>query len=401
MSSAVNEFVELLTQALQSEQFVKLHLQPGKNPPHADWQTTTKQTWSITIVKNTLHIQRKWHTATQEQCHNSLPSQAIDLLAEYFALGCISNATLLTTLAQTQLKLNKKNTWWLHTSSLAKPISNHIQPHNTHKNYLLNLQAPYLADLGITHNQHKLVPAMAHKWKQMNKFVELCAHAIGECKAFEVGQPLSIADFGSGKGYLTFALHDYLQQQGYQASVTGVELRANLVELCNQVASKHGYQQLIFAQGDVADYTPAKLDMMIALHACDTATDMAIYMGIRLAAPIIMVAPCCHKELRPQLQSPSILQGILSHGIHQSQQCDMLTDSMRALLMQAHGYRSKVIEFISSEHTSKNKMIIGILDAKVDRNQAAAEYQQLKSLFGIHKQTLEQLLVVTAHSTNP
>ena len=149
--------------------------------------------------------------------------------------------------------------------------------HNREKQRFLTLDRPFLIDLGVTDEQHQLIPAMSRKWKQINKFIEIFQRAISEAK-LDISKPLNVVDFGSGKGYLTFALHDYLRQNlDNQALVTGVELRDNLVQLCNTAIKKRAIEGLQFFQGDVRTYQPETLDVMIALHACDVATDYAIY----------------------------------------------------------------------------------------------------------------------------
>lgn len=176
--------------------------------------------------------------------------------------------------------------------------------------------------------------------------------------------------------------------------MVGVELRHHLVEFCQKVADDVGFKQLSFFEGDVRSYQPKQLDVMIALHACDVATDFAIHTGIRLNAELIVCSPCCHKELRPQLQSPSPLKPMLQFGIHAGQQAEMLTDTLRALFLQAYGYETKVFEFISLEHTSKNKMILAVKKANftgVD-NTILNQIETLKQMYGIQHQMLEQLL---------
>lgn len=182
----------------------------------------------------------------------------------------------------------------------------------------------------------------------------------GQCP-LAAAQPLRVADFGSGKGYLTFAMHDYLRNSlGREAQVTGVELRQDMVDLCNTAAARLEHPGLVFECGDVRSVVPEAIEVMIALHACDIATDYAIHTGIRCNAAIIMCSPCCHKQVRPQLQSPGLLQPMLQYGLHLGQQAEMLTDSLRALYLEACGYETKVFEFISLEHTNKNKMILAV-----------------------------------------
>ncbi len=171
-------------------------------------------------------------------------------------------------------------------------------------------------------------------------------------------------DFGAGKGYLTFALHDHLRHTlGLAADVTGVELRDDMVRLCSDAAQRLGLAGLAFEQGDVQSRAPEAIDVMIALHACDTATDHAIHAGIRAGAAVIVCSPCCHKEIRPQMKAPALLRPMLQHGIHLGQEAEMVTDSLRALLLESQGYATQVFEFVALEHTSKNKMILATLRA--------------------------------------
>ncbi len=176
--------------------------------------------------------------------------------------------------------------------------------------------------------------------------------------------------------------------------MTGVELRAELVDFCNGVAARSGCAGLRFVEGDLRSVAPAAMDVMIALHACDTATDHAIDLGLRAGAQILVCSPCCHKELRPQIARPRLLSGLLRHGIHLGQEAEMVTDSMRALLLETRGYDAQVFEFVSLEHTSKNKMILARRRAggTGQETRARGELADLKSFYGIREQRLETLL---------
>ncbi|HWV14641.1 MAG TPA: SAM-dependent methyltransferase [Cellvibrio sp.] len=265
--------------------------------------------------------------------------------------------------------------------------------HNKQKHRFVDQGRPYLHELGITDSKGDIIPAMSRKWKQINKFIEVLSAAIEKTGLAQRSQ-VHIADFGSGKAYLTFAVHDYLSAQlGLSVQVTGVELRQNLVDLCNSTAGKLGLTGIDFQQGDVQHFAAQAINVMIALHACDTATDYAIHMGIRTGAEIIMCSPCCHKQLRPQLQSPVLLAPLLQHGIHLGQEAEMLTDGLRALLLEAHGYDTQVFEFISLEHTSKNKMILAQKRQKPRDNTAILQQiADIKSFYGIREHCLETLL---------
>jgi hypothetical protein len=303
------------------------------------------------------------------------------------------NAHLHTQTQEVQLAYSRKGKPSLRigkASAAPAPASGH----DKEKQRLLDIGRPFLTGLGVTNEQGQLIPAMSRKWKQINKFVEVFSHALAASSLAE-SSDVHVVDFGSGKGYLTFAVHDYLRNVlgRAEAQVTGVELRDDMVALCAGVVRRLGLQGLDFHQGDVRSYTPPRLNVMIALHACDTATDYAIHLGIRAGAEIIMCSPCCHKQLRPQMQSPGLLRGMLQHGIHLGQQAEMVTDSLRALLLDACGYDTQVFEFVSLEHTSKNKMILAVKRANTSVSKAAvAQIQDIKDFYAIREQCLETLL---------
>jgi len=265
--------------------------------------------------------------------------------------------------------------------------------HNRTKLRYVEQDRPYLRELGITDAHGQIIPAMSRKWKQINKFIEVLSAAI-QHTALDKHSELHIADFGSGKAYLTFAVHDYLTANlGVKTQVTGVELRQGLVDLCNQTSQKLSLTGIKFEQGDVQHFSAQGINIMIALHACDTATDYALNMGIRTGAEIIMCSPCCHKQIRPQLKSPALLAPVLQHGIHLGQEAEMITDGLRALLLEANGYDTKVFEFISLEHTSKNKMILAQKrKTPRDNTEVLQQIAAIKAFYGIEEHCLERLL---------
>jgi Methyltransferase domain len=303
------------------------------------------------------------------------------------------NAHLLTTREETQLSISKRGQGHVTVTRAAQTRDTPAAGHNREKQRWIDLSRPFLAELGVTNAQQLLVPAMARKWKQINKFVEVFAQAIAASPLADATQ-VHVADFGSGKGYLTFAVHEWLRHaKGVDAQVTGVELRPDLVRLCNDAVARLGLEGLRFDLGDVRSYEPPALDVMIALHACDVATDHAIHLGVRAGAGIILCSPCCHKQIRPQLLSPHPMRPVLQHGVHKEQEAEMVTDSLRALLLEASGYDTQVFEFISLEHTNKNKMILAVKRAQPGPTAAAwAQVQELKQFYGIREQCLETLL---------
>ncbi len=251
----------------------------------------------------------------------------------------------------------------------------------------------YLRELGVTNERGEVRPAMGDKLRQINKFVEIVA-GLYDSSPLKGRGGLSVVDVGSGKGYLTFALYDYLNHvRGVRASVTGVEARAELVELCNEVARRAGFERLEFRTGFIQDVEPPRADLLIALHACDTATDDAIHRGVEAGAAVIVTAPCCHKEVRPQIVVPAQLRAVLRHGHLLEREAESVTDSLRALLLESAGYRVKVFEFVSTEHTRKNTMIAAVRREDAwDKQAALAEYRALKEFYGIRAQRLETLL---------
>ena len=343
------------------------------------------------LLLSFLHQYKTNHITKNLSSANAL-SWIGDALGENF-----KNAHLISTDWEIQLSVSKKGKILLnkHRNKNSKMENAQAQllSHNKEKKRFVEQSRPYLHELGITDSNGDVIPSMSRKWKQINKFIEVLAAAIVNTGLTERDE-VHIADFGSGKAYLTFAVHDYLSAQlGLKTRVTGVELRQNLVDLCNQTVSKLSLNGIQFEQGDVKHFAAKDINVMIALHACDTATDYAIHMGIRTGAEIIMCSPCCHKQIRPQLKSPAVLAPVLLHGIHLGQEAEMVTDGLRALLLEAEGYDTQVFEFISLEHTSKNKMILA-QKRKIPRDSSLILQQidAIKTFYGIQEHCLEQLL---------
>ena len=349
-----------------------------------------KMTFRVIELQGQLMLSCLYHYKTQDITKNYTLIEGMTEIAKLLAQS--KQANLFTLYQDAQLKKNKKKAMLSQQKKTGTQTRSKVNQHNREKQRYVQQKSPFLKYLGITDEKGQVIPSMARKWKQINKFIEIFAHAYEQ---IDTSAPaLNIVDFGSGKGYLTFALYEYLQAQQKIPHITGVELRSNLVEFCQNVANQVNFQHLDFFEGDVRSYAPEKLDVMIALHACDIATDFAIHTGIRLNASMIMCAPCCHKELRPQLKSPAVLQPMLQFGIHAGQQAEMLTDTLRALLLQAYGYETKVFEFVSLEHTSKNKMILATKRKNIKQPDAQIlqQIQALKQMYGINKQSLELLL---------
>lgn len=264
-----------------------------------------------------------------------------------------------------------------------------VQSHDIPKKRLLSIENNgYLHPMGLATSKGVLTAAGNSKFRQMDKYVEIVD---GLLRRHPLPSQARILDMGAGKGYLTFALYDYLVNYvGLQPRVTGLEIRPKLVADANALARQCGFSGLNFEAQDIHSYKGAPLDMLIALHACDTLTDVAIAEGIRSGAGIILVAPCCHKQVRRQMEATGVFQPILKHGILEERQAELVTEGLRALLLEAQGYHTRVFEFISPEHTNKNIMIAAIKGRR--RPEAIDEAQAIKQLFGIRSHYLEELL---------
>jgi SAM-dependent methyltransferase len=387
-----SQFIDAVRAALGGGQLARLQLSKYVGPEPELQRLIVRPVQ----LRGELQLSLLYRYRTRDITKNLAIEAGLALLAEQLA-GSYEHAHLQTDREDIQLIVNRKGRARLQRGRVA--VAATATPANAaidrEKHRFVELGQPFLVELGVTDAQHRLVPAMARKWKQSNKFVEVLAHAVATAALPASDEPLRVLDFGAGKGYLTFAVHDYLSTTlGRAVQVTGVDLKDDMVALGNEAAARLGLQGLRFEHGDVRDYAQQGVDIMIALHACDVATDYAIHMGVRAGAQIIMCSPCCHKQLRPQMRSPLLLLPLLRHGIHLGQEAEMLTDGLRALLLEAEGYETQVFEFTSLEHTSKNKMILAVKrGASVARRAELLEQVgELKRFYGVSEQCLETLL---------
>lgn len=252
---------------------------------------------------------------------------------------------------------------------------------------------PWLRDLGLLNGEGKITAGKERKWRQVEKFLETFDALLRESKLTE--QPeIRVIDMGSGMGYLTFALFAHLERvTPGKARVTGIESRPDLVKNCKSIAQKYHLDRLIFQEGRIGEKTHGMFDVLVALHACDTATDDALFAAVQGGAKIILSVPCCHKQIRSQIQCESSWGKVLDFGILAERQAEMVTDGLRAKLLESQGYRVNVAEFISAEHTAKNVLITGVFKgANPHRTDILAQITDIKKQFGIQEQKLEKLL---------
>lgn len=248
-----------------------------------------------------------------------------------------------------------------------------IQSHNRVKQYILKegIPVPFLVDLGVMNKEGKVHTHSYDKFKQINRFLEFIEDIL---PSLQKDREVTILDFGCGKSYLTFAMYYYLKElKGYDVNIIGLDLKEDVIKKCSILARKYGYEKLHFLQGDIADYEGVnKVDMVVTLHACDKATDYALAKAIEWDAEVILSVPCCQHELNYRIQN-DLLEPVLKYGILKERMSALITDGIRAELLESEGYHTQILEFIDMEHTPKNILIRAVKTGKRKDNQEAIE----------------------------
>ena len=386
------QFIQAFQTAFESGRFIKCTLGKPCQGATGDLKNVYFRTVSL---KKGVHISANFRYQTRDEVKNYSAEAAFLVLREILGTVLL-HADLFTSTGDYSLQITPGGKALFIQKKASQAAATTLE-HNREKKRLIRPTAPWLHTLGITNIRGEVLANAQDKWRQINKYLEIIQSLLDE-------KPLPndphVADMGSGKGYLTFALYDFLTNVlGLNPVVTGIELRSNLVELCRKTARESNFTGLHFVTQNISTYQPDRLDMLIALHACDTATDLALATGILNQAKIIVAAPCCHKQIRKEMLAQNELAPILQHGILAERQAEILTDGIRALLLEAEGYQTKVFEFISSEHTAKNVMITAIKPEndrsgarQMRREKALAQTTALKTGFGIKEHFLEHLL---------
>lgn len=261
--------------------------------------------------------------------------------------------------------------------------------HNRKKHYILEEgnYIPFLEDLGVMTKDGKVVKSRYDKFKQINRFLEFIEDILPQLPR---DKRLTLIDFGCGKSYLTFAMYYYLKElNGYDIHIIGLDLKEEVIENCSKLAKKYHYEGLEFLKGDIASYTGVtQVDMVVSLHACDTATDYALYKAVKWGAKVILSVPCCQHEWNQQMKSKEFAS-LFKYGIIKERIAALLTDAMRAEYLESCGYRTQLLEFIDMEHTPKNILIRGIYQGKSANN--TEELNQIETFFHVNP-TLKRLL---------
>lgn len=258
--------------------------------------------------------------------------------------------------------------------------------HNRKKKYILEegIPVPFLIDLGVMTQNGSIVNAHYDKFRQINRFLEYIEDIL---PSLPTGRELRILDFGCGKSYLTFAIYYYLK--GYPVRITGLDLKEDVIRHCNELAVKYGYDKLEFLCGDIAYYDGcSQVDMVVTLHACDTATDYALAKAVGWGAKVILSVPCCQHELNKQMKN-DLLSPVLHYGILKERMAALMTDGLRAQILEANGYRTQILEFIDMAHTPKNLLIRAVYNGHCADNKA--QIDELLAAFDVNP-TLYRLL---------
>ena len=240
--------------------------------------------------------------------------------------------------------------------------------HNRKKKYVLGegKPIPFLQDLGVMTADGRIVHSRYDKFRQINRFLEFVQDILPKLPK---GREINIIDFGCGKSYLTFAMYYYLKElNGFDIRVIGLDLKQDVIDHCNQLARKYGFEKLAFYHGDIASYEGVdQVDMVVTLHACDTATDYALAKAVRWNASVILSVPCCQHELNRQMKN-DMLEPVLQYGLLKERMAALYTDGIRAEILENHGYRTQILEFIDMEHTPKNVLIRAVKEGKGKKN---------------------------------
>lgn len=363
------------------------------NPRKA--QDIKKYTVRPLMMKDSLIYQMTGHTQTQVYHENLSAEAVLNKLEEILPL--YKQVLIKTVEAEITALLNKQGKAAVKirkgTAVPAVNVENRLS-HNRKKKYILTegMKVPFLIDLGVMTQEGKIVNKKYDKFRQINRFLEFIRDIAPHLPQ---DREITILDFGCGKSYLTFAMYYYLHElEGLDVRIIGLDLKSDVIDKCNKLAKKYRYNSLTFLKGAIEDYEGvSQIDMVVTLHACDTATDYALYKAVKWGAKVILSVPCCQHELNGQMQAEGeqmTISPVADYGILKERFAAMATDGIRAKLLEAMGYETQILEFIDMEHTPKNLLIRAVRNRapKPDREE---EVRAFCRQFGFHP-TLMTLL---------
>ncbi|WP_010500176.1 class I SAM-dependent methyltransferase [Paenibacillus elgii] len=373
------ELTELTSRLFQEGTLIQATLSQVRR---SDPDGCTKVTVKPVQLKGTLHYQFSTFCGPKVLHDNLAPGAAEAklnaLLVEQFRQGLLQTGE-----SDYQVLISKKGKIGILRKPPTKQAVGEAPAHNRKKNYTLEegVPVPFLIELGIMNAQGKVLAPKYDKFRQINRFVEMIADILPHLPK---DRTLTIVDFGCGKSYLTFAMYHFLKEmQGFDLRVVGLDLKEDVIRHCSALAEKLGYDGLRFLVGDIAKYDELQqVDMVVTLHACDTATDAALEKAVRWDASVILSVPCCQHELFRQVRS-DVLGPLLQHGILKERFSALATDAIRAKLLELVGYKTQLLEFIDLEHTPKNILIRAVRSIQppnpAERAKLAEEYQEFRN----------------------
>ncbi len=365
---------------LDEEQFVRLTMKGQIREPQLPWRQVVVRP---VLIKNERYLQFSYFTQKQDITKNYRGSEAGTKLDELLALPfhTIAAQSLREML---KVQFTKKGRPVAHRTPADAPRNANLA-HDQRKNLLLPADQPdaFLQATGIMDAQGKVRPTMQAKFTQINEFLKLLEHT-DELQRFET-TPVQILDCGCGSAYLAFTVYHYLNAVRHiPAHLIGVDVNDTLIEKDNQQSAQLGFSDACFQKSAIIDYAPqTPPDIVLALHACDTATDEAIFQGIRAESRLVLAAPCCHHHLHEQLHAVAPFAPVFQDGILKKRLADILTDTFRALILRIMGYKTDVVEFIAAEHTDKNLMIRAVRRLPAGNAAFIQEYLALKNYWGV------------------
>ena len=377
----MEKFFEKLDSALKSGSIVKMTL---SKPVSKNNELRNVYVKPI-LLKNNKMYQFTYRYERRDETKNFDARQMMEQVRSLVP-STFQNVSLFTLTEDVTLLVSKKG----KPTLMCKKINENRDvdlSHDHEKQRLIDPSNPWWHLLGLTTRDGKVTADMQHKFKQICKYVEIVDGVMRQTK---FDDEIHIADMRAGKGYLTFALYEYLTTHyDKKIVIEGVEIRKDLVLKINDIIEKCKLQDFKFIENFIEDYKPKNLDVLIALHACDTATDDAILKGIRNNAKLIICAPCCHKQIRREMEKSGKTDAMTKYGIFLERQAVMITDAVRALVLEYCGYKTQVMEFIEIDNTPKNVLLVGRKsDKPVDKEAIAKQIKELLEQYGIEEHYL-------------
>ena len=336
------------------------------------------------LKRDVLLFQCEEYRNNQAFHYNYEPAEAIEKLADYMEL--FKQMQVETKGFKATVLVSKKGKVTIQKKQQTGCVKEVDLSHNRSKKYILQegMNIPFLQDLGVMTSEGKIVRTKFDKFRQINRFLEFVEDILPQ---LDGNREITILDFGCGKSYLTFAMYYYLYElKNYDVRIIGLDLKTDVIRHCNELSEKYGYEKLKFLEGNIADYTGVdEVDMVVTLHACDTATDFALDKAVGWNAKVILSVPCCQHELNGQMQN-ELLAPIFKYGLIKERMAALITDAMRAEYLEGQGYETQILEFIDMEHTPKNILIRAVKTGKKKNNQesirACEEFFHIKPTLG-------------------